>query len=260
MIAPLKRPNEPRVTPFRLAAALGGLALSALFASAAVAAPAAAEAPPASVGEAPALRSALPAPVAATPVVRELTPVGDVESEIRDAAKLYNLDPALVRAVAVQESGLRNEARSRRGALGVMQMMPKTARELGYDAADLRGNVRAGAAYLSMMMDTFGGDVKRALAAYNAGPGAVKRFGGVPPFNETRTYVSSIMGHMAASAAVAMSQPLSTTMAQIGVRAVQGAASGAAQAVQAAGRAAGPLAAGAAPFTAAAASLAAGVP
>ncbi len=259
------------MTCLRLASGLGGLIGAVLFASAACAAASDAAAPnaaaPKAVVETPALRPALPAeatPVAAASTaagVRELKPVGDVESEIRDAAKLYNLDPALVRAVAVQESGLHAEARSRRGAMGVMQMMPKTAKELGYDAADLRGNVRAGAAYLSMMMDAFGGDVTRALAAYNAGPGAVKRFGGVPPFGETRRYVSSIMGRMTLSAAAVVSQPLSTTMAQIGARAVQGAAEGAAQAVQAAGRAAAPLAAGAAaPFSAAAANLAVGVP
>ena len=240
----------------RFLAVFGGFALASLLATAA----AAAEPSTAAPLDAPALRSSLPLGDGPAPGVRELKPVGDVESEIRDAAKLYNLDPALVRAVAVQESGLRNEARSRRGAMGVMQMMPGTARELGYDAADLRGNVRAGAAYLSMMMEAFGGDVKRALAAYNAGPGAVKRFGGVPPFAETRDYVSAIMGHMAVSAAAVVGQPLSTTVAQFGARAVQSAAEGAAQAVQAAGRAAAPLAAGAAPFSAAAVTLAAGAP
>ena len=263
----LKRPNGPCVRFFRFVAVLGGFALATALASTAAAGGVADPSPPSpTTAEAPAaLRPALgagevpPSPRPA-PAVRELKPVGDVESEIRDAAKLYNLDPALVRAVAVQESGLRNEARSRRGALGVMQMMPGTAKELGYDAADLRGNVRAGAAYLSMMMETFGGDVKRALAAYNAGPGAVKRFGGVPPFAETRNYVSAIMEHMAVSAAAVVSQPLSTTMAQLGAKAVQGAAQGAAQVAQAAGRAAAPLAAGAAPFSAAAATLAAGVP
>ncbi len=177
------------------------------------------------------------APTVSAPV-RELKPVGDVESEIRDAAKLYSLDPALVRAVAMQESGLRNEARSQRGAMGVMQMMPRTAAELGYDAADLRGNVRAGAAYLSMMMEAFGGDVKRALAAYNAGPGAVKKYGGVPPFTETRNYVTSIMSKMAVNAAAAVSQPLTTTVAQIGAALGDRAAQGVAQAAQAAAPAA----------------------
>lgn len=246
----------------RLPALLGGLAFATLLATAAAAATTEGPADTTVAASTPTLRPGL-SPQDATPIpsaVRELKPVGDVESEIRDAAKLYNLDPALVRAVAVQESGLRNEARSRRGAVGVMQMMPGTARELGYDAADLRGNVRAGAAYLSMMMETFGGDVTRALAAYNAGPGAVKRFGGVPPFAETRNYVSSIMGHMAVSAATMVSQPLSTTLTQLSVRAMQGATQGAAQVAQAAGRAAAPLAAGAAPFSAAAATLAAGIP
>lgn len=160
----------------------------------------------------------------ASPQVRELKPVGDIESEIRDAAKLYNLDPALVRAVAVQESGMRHEARSRRGAVGVMQLLPSTAQELGYDAHDLRGNIRAGAAYLSTMMESFGGDVSKALAAYNAGPGAVQRFGGIPPFRETRNYVASITSKLAVGAAAMATQPLTTTVAQLGARAVQGAA------------------------------------
>ena len=234
----------------RLPALLGGFALATLLATAATAGTASeAPADAAAVISAPALRPALSAPEAAAPVhaapvhaaVRELKPVGDVESEIRDAAKLYNLDPALVRAVAVQESGLRNEARSRRGAMGVMQMMPQTAQELGYDAADLRGNVRAGAAYLSMMMETFGGDVKRALAAYNAGPGAVQRHGGVPPFAETRNYVTSIMGKMAVNAAGAIGQPITTTVAQLGASAMQGAAQAVSQATS---QATSPLTAG----------------
>ena len=202
----------------RLAAVLGGLCLSLCAASSAFAADAVDTADTAASRSAP--------PIA----VRELKPVGDVESEIADAAKLYNLDPALVRAVAQQESGLRHEARSRRGAMGVMQLMPTTARELGYDAHDLRGNIRAGAAYLSMMMESFGGDVSKALAAYNAGPGAVQKYGGIPPFRETRNYVASIMGKMAVGAAGVVAQPLTATMAQISMKAVQGAAQVAVQA------------------------------
>lgn len=201
----------------RLAAAFGGLILGLSAAGAACAAEAT-DVPDAQ------LRPALSAPV------RELKPVGDVESEIADAAKLYNLDPALVRAVAMQESGLKPEARSRRGAVGVMQLMPQTGRELGYDISDLRGNIRAGAAYLSMMMESFGGDVSKALAAYNAGPGAVQRHGGVPPFRETRNYVTSITSKLAIGAATVATQPLTATVAQLGVRAVQGAAQVAAQA------------------------------
>ena len=256
----------------RLPALFAGLLLAAGLGTAAVAAPAA-DAPPlatsvaseASLPSAPLLRPTLPPPGAEVlpdrkPSLREAKAVGDVESEIRDAAKLFNLDPALVRAVAMQESGLRNEARSRRGAMGVMQMMPRTAKELGYDASDLRGNVRAGAAYLSMMMETFGGDVHRALAAYNAGPGAVQRYGGVPPFRETRNYVAAITSKLAVGAAAAASQPFSTTLAQMGAAVAQGAKDGATQVAQAAGKVAGPLAAGAAPFTAAAVTLAASVP
>lgn len=217
-------PDRERVTFKRIAAVFGGLFL-AFSATSALAAGA----------------EAAPDAAAARPAVKELRPLGDVESEIKEAARLYGLDPALVRAVAQQESGLRQEARSRRGALGVMQLMPQTARELGYDAEDLRGNIRAGAAYLSMMMETFGGDVKRALAAYNAGPGAVQRHGGIPPFAETRNYVTSIMGKMAVNAAGALGQPISATVAQLGQQAVQGAAQAVAQV---AGQAASPLAAG----------------
>ena len=177
---PPRSGTNSRVNRIRFSALVGGLFLAMISGSAALA----------SVSDA-----SVDAPVPA-PKVREAKPVGDVESEIADAAKLYNLDPVLVRAVAQQESGLKHDARSRRGALGVMQLMPGTASELGYDAADLRGNIRAGAAYLSMMMESFGGDVKKALAAYNAGPGAVQKYGGVPPFRETRNYVASIMSKL----------------------------------------------------------------
>ena len=201
----------------RLCAVLGGLFLGLSAASAALAA---------APSDAATSDTQLRSPAA----VRELKPVGDIESEIADAAKLYNLDPALVRAVALQESGLRHEARSRRGAVGVMQLMPQTGRELGYDVSDLRGNIRAGAAYLSTMMESFGGDVAKALAAYNAGPGTVQRYGGIPPFRETRNYVTSIMGKMAVGAATVATQPLAATVTQFGVRAVQSAAQAAAQA------------------------------
>ena len=120
-----------------------------------------------------------------------------VRREIADAARVYAVDPRLLEAVAWRESRFRADALSPKGAQGVMQLMPATARILGVDAGDLRQNVRGGAAYLSEMLGRFGGDVTKSLAAYNAGPGAVERFGGVPPFAETRAYVSSILGRLA---------------------------------------------------------------
>lgn len=121
----------------------------------------------------------------------------EVMREITDAALTYAVDPKLLEAVAWRESRFRADALSPRGAQGVMQLMPGTARILGVDAGDLRQNVRGGAAYLSMMLGRFGGDVAKGLAAYNAGPGAVERFGGVPPFAETRAYVTAILGRLA---------------------------------------------------------------
>lgn len=131
-----------------------------------------------------------PAPAGAAPA--------EVRREIAAAAASFAVDARLLEAVAWRESRFRSDALSPRGAQGVMQLMPGTARDLGVDAGDLRQNVRGGAAYLSAMLGRFGGDVAKGLAAYNAGPGAVERFGGVPPFAETRAYVASIMGRLGA--------------------------------------------------------------
>jgi len=115
-------------------------------------------------------------------------------SELIDrAASMHGVDARLVAAVAQRESAWNPLAVSARGACGLMQLMPATARTLGVtDIFDPAQNVNAGARYLKSLLDTFGGDIDRALAAYNAGPGAVQRYGGVPPFAETRAYVKSI--------------------------------------------------------------------
>ncbi len=139
---------------------------------------------------------------------------GDVEGEIASAARTNGLDPALVRAVALQESGLRREARSNKGAMGVMQLTADTAKDLGVDAKDLHQNIQGGAAYLRTLIVAFGGDVAKALAAYNAGPGAVMRYNGVPPFAETRNYVNQIMARVAVGAVGAVSTPLPTQAAR----------------------------------------------
>lgn len=117
----------------------------------------------------------------------------DLNNEIMAAAKEFNVDPALVAAVAQAESNGRQSAVSGVGALGVMQLMPDTADSLGVDPNNRKDNIRGGAKYLRQMLDTFGGDVRKAVAAYNAGPGAVKQYGGVPPYKETQNYVAKIL-------------------------------------------------------------------
>lgn len=111
----------------------------------------------------------------------------------------YRIDPLLLEAIVQQESRGRADAVSPKGALGLMQIMPATARELGVaDPALLTSdpllNLVTGARYLKRMQAQFGNDLPRVLAAYNAGPGAVARHGGVPPYAETRGYVRTIMG------------------------------------------------------------------
>ncbi len=113
---------------------------------------------------------------------------------IDEAAKKYDLDPKLVQAVIDVESAGNPLAVSDKGAVGLMQLMPDTARELGVrDRKDPRQNVQAGARYLRRLLDRFQGDLERALAAYNAGPAAVEEFGGVPPYKETRRYVDKVL-------------------------------------------------------------------
>ena len=109
------------------------------------------------------------------------------------AAKAHDLDPALVRAVIHAESGFNPKARSHKGALGLMQLMPATAREVG--VADARvpvHNIRGGAQYLAGLLAQFRGDVTLAAAAYNAGPAAVAKYAGIPPYAETQVYVQRV--------------------------------------------------------------------
>lgn len=111
------------------------------------------------------------------------------------AAK-YNLSPDLIEALVWQESRWHPEAVSPAGARGLTQLMPATARQLGVDPQDPLTNLEGGARYLRMQLDLFDGDVERALAAYNAGPGRVQRAGGVPAIRETQMYVASIMARL----------------------------------------------------------------
>ena len=125
----------------------------------------------------------------------------EISAAIRESAERHAVSAPLAEAVAWQESRFRQTAVSPKGALGVMQLMPQTARSLGVDAADARANVEGGVTYLAQMLARFNGDQRLALAAYNAGPGAVLRYGGVPPYAETQAYVRSILSRLGAGAA-----------------------------------------------------------
>ncbi len=129
---------------------------------------------------------------------RSLDPV-DLAAASTGAA----LSPDLIEAVAWRESQLRAGVVSRAGAIGEMQLMPGTARQLGVDPHVSRQNLSGGAAYLAALLKRYDGDVVRALAAYNAGPGAVDRYGGVPPFKETQAYVAAILDRLSQRAAAA---------------------------------------------------------
>jgi soluble lytic murein transglycosylase-like protein len=115
---------------------------------------------------------------------------GAMKAAFEDAAQRYDLSVALLANIARTESNCAADARSSAGAIGVMQLMPETARELGVDPTDPAANILGGAAYLRQQLDRFGGRLDLALAAYNAGPAAVARHGGVPAYAETRNYVA----------------------------------------------------------------------
>lgn len=136
-------------------------------------------------------------PIGAEPQLRldtAITAPDAIRGLLASAARRYSLDSQLLSAVAWRESGFRSGATSAKGAVGIMQLMPETARQLGVDRLDPAQNIEGGAAYLRQMLDRYHGNTSLALAAYNAGPGAVDRFGGIPPFSETRNYVRGTLG------------------------------------------------------------------
>lgn len=148
--------------------------------------------------ETSAIQALTPAnPAAAPPAIPAQTHEEAVSVAIQRAAEKYNVPADLVRSVIRCESNFDARAVSRAGAQGLMQLMPATAGDLGVsDPFDIDQNVDGGTRYLRQMLDRFEGDIELALAAYNAGPGTVSRYGGVPPYRETRAYVKKVM-HLA---------------------------------------------------------------
>jgi soluble lytic murein transglycosylase-like protein len=117
-------------------------------------------------------------------------------AKVEELSRRFDLSPALIEALVWQESRWQAQARSPVGAQGLAQLMPGTARYLGVDAGDPFANLEGGARYLREQIDRFNGDLEKALAAYNAGPGRVAQAGGVPDIRETKAYVAAIMGRL----------------------------------------------------------------
>lgn len=126
-----------------------------------------------------------------------LQTTASLEEIFTEASERYNVPKDLIKAIAKTESDFNPNATSGSGAQGLMQLMPATAKELGVtDAYDPYQNVMGGTKYISQLLDKYDGDVKLALAAYNAGSGNVAKYGGIPPFKETQNYVVKVMNYM----------------------------------------------------------------
>lgn len=117
-------------------------------------------------------------------------------TRVAELAAKYDISPALLEAVVWQESRWNERAVSPVGARGLAQLMPGTARQMGVDPHDPMANLEGGARYLRMQLDAFGGDIEKALAAYNAGPLRVQQAGGIPRIRETQAYVAAIMARL----------------------------------------------------------------
>jgi soluble lytic murein transglycosylase-like protein len=124
-------------------------------------------------------------------------PPAQIDQLVQQNANIWQVDPALIKSVIANESSFNANATSPVGAQGLMQLMPETAASLGvrnpYDPAQ---NVAGGTRYLRSLLDRFNGDTRLAVAAYNAGPGAVEKYGDVPPYAETQNYVQNVLGSL----------------------------------------------------------------
>lgn len=119
----------------------------------------------------------------------------NIDELIETFSEKYNIDSDFIKAIIKQESGFNAKATSKKGAMGLMQLMPKTAESLGVvDAYNPSQNIEGGVKYLKGLLEKFDNNQELALAAYNAGPNAVKKYGGIPPYKETQNYVKAIMG------------------------------------------------------------------
>jgi soluble lytic murein transglycosylase-like protein len=138
-------------------------------------------------------------PAAATGEISSLAPAPvapeQIDQLVQQNASTWQVDPSLVKAVIANESGFNANATSKVGAQGLMQLMPATAQSLGVqNPYDPSQNVAGGTRYLKGLLDRFNGDTRLAVAAYNAGPGAVEKYGDVPPYAETKNYVQNVLG------------------------------------------------------------------
>src|ERR1041385_1935301 len=153
-----------------------------------------------SLANSPTVNQSLAKPLVPTPVASNLTAspktaatAFDLDQVVREASSRNRLDPDFVSSVIMAESNFKTHAVSKKGALGLMQLMPATAAQLGVsDPFDPRANVEAGTAHLSALLDLYHDDPIKALAAYNAGAHRVKQYNGVPPYHETRAYINQI--------------------------------------------------------------------
>jgi len=138
----------------------------------------------------------LPAPAVKSLQPASASPAPPLAGILMDVAARNQLSAQLMEAVAWRESSFNQTAISPKGARGVMQLMPDTARRLGVNPRDLRDNVAGGGAYMAKLLREFDGDIILTLAAYNAGPEAVRRWGGVPPYPETKAFVAAVLDRL----------------------------------------------------------------